>query len=71
MIVNNLHVTCTPVLLYEANPPLIIDSNAVLPAPIAFKLRQTIRWWNSQVVNDGGCIKHSKLKPGALLNFRR
>ncbi len=70
MVVDNLYVAYVSVLPLETDPPLTIDSNTVLSPPITFKLLQTIRWWNFQIINDGCCIKHSQLTPSTLLNFR-
>jgi hypothetical protein len=71
VVVNDFYVACISVVPHEADPPLIVDSNAVLAAPVAFQLLQTIRRWKSQVINDRGCVKHSQLTASALLNLCR
>jgi hypothetical protein len=71
MVIGDFHVVGILAAPHEADPPLIVDSNAVLAAPVAFQLLQTIRRWKSQVINDRGCVKHSQLTASALLNLCR
>jgi hypothetical protein len=49
VIVHNRHVGCVNADPTEANPPLIVDPNAVLSAPISSKRFQTIPWNRNQI----------------------
>lgn len=71
VIVNDFYVTRRSVIPHEADPPLIIDPNAVLPTSITFQFLQPIRRRSPQIVNHVGCVKHLQLTASALLNFYR
>ena len=47
MIIDNFYINSTIFMPNEANTPLIIYPNAVLPTPVTFKLLQAISWWNT------------------------
>jgi len=51
MVVHNLHVIGIGFDPAEADPPLLVDSNAVLPQPIASESFQTIPWNRSEIGN--------------------
>ena len=58
MIVYNLNVvgvTCTP---SEANPPLLINADAVLPFPVAAQGFKTVTWRYAQLVQVGCRVQH-------------
>ena len=44
MVIHYLDVKSVGILPTEANPPLAVDPNAVLPGPIAGKDLQPISW---------------------------
>ena len=44
MIVNDFHVVRTVITPLEADPPLLVDSNAVLPLPVTTQGLETIAW---------------------------
>jgi hypothetical protein len=54
MVVDNLDIMSVPVTPDEAHAPLIIDSDRVLPAPIALQSLQTVGRWRSQIEQGGG-----------------
>jgi hypothetical protein len=44
MIINNLDVSGFVINPLEANAPLIVDANAVLPRPTTLELLQVVAW---------------------------
>jgi hypothetical protein len=47
----------------EADPELIVDSDAVLPLPVAAQFLQAIAGGNAQVIERQRAIEHGKLSP--------
>ena len=54
MIVHDLNVSGITTGPAEANPPLVVDTNTVLPRPITAQGLQTIPWNRSQIRNGSG-----------------
>lgn len=50
MVVNNLNLFRVPVAPNEAYAPLVVDSDAVLPAAVACQSLKPIAWWRTQVI---------------------
>jgi len=76
MIVYNLNVEGIGFDPTEADPPLVVDANAVLPRPIAAKSFQSVSWDLSQIGNGNRrlnvielslCYDGNTLKPPAEL----
>ena len=40
----------------EADPPLVVDANAVLPDPISAELLQAVAGWDARVVEGFGSV---------------
>ncbi len=57
MVVNNLYIFRTFRSPHEANTPLLINANAVLPLAISFQGFKFIAWWYAQVFQNRGPIK--------------
>jgi hypothetical protein len=53
MIVNDFHLVSISVLRIKADPPLIVDPNAVLAVPVAVKLLQPVSR-EGQITQIGG-----------------
>jgi hypothetical protein len=49
MIVGYLNIEGIPLMPSKTYPPLIVNSDAVLPLPIASQLLQTVTWRHTQV----------------------
>ena len=49
MIINDLDVGSVTILPGETDPPLVIDTDAVLTAPAALELLQPVTGWDTQV----------------------
>jgi len=52
---------CVPVLPYEANAVLIVDPDAVLPAPIRTERLQVVAWKRPQVLEPVRRVQHHEL----------
>jgi hypothetical protein len=48
----------------EADPPLLVDADAVLTGAIPSKGFQSVPGWDSQVVEGVGGVQHSELAQG-------
>lgn len=53
----------------EADPPLVVDTNAVLSGPVASEPLQSMARRASQVFQGVGCIQHEKLPVRLTLNL--
>ena len=61
MIVNDLYVVRVAVLPAETDSPLLVDSYAVLPAPIVRELLEAVRRRNPQVFERIGSVQDKEL----------
>jgi hypothetical protein len=61
MVVNYFYLSCVPFLPKEADTPLIVYSNAMLPLPDPMQLLQSISWRHSQAIQRNSCIQNLKL----------
>ena len=71
MIVGDLDIPGCAISPYKAEPPLIVDANAVLALTIAAQSLQTITGRHPQIVQLPGGITGQKLRAGAPLNLHR
>jgi hypothetical protein len=71
VIVGDLHIEGITVFPSEADPPLVVDPDAVLSFPIAGKLLQTIPGRNSQVAQRISRVEHEELPQGRAVNTLR
>jgi len=55
----------------KANPPLIVDSDAVLPGPIAFQGFQPISWRGAEVFQAPRLVEQQKLSARHPLDLLR
>jgi hypothetical protein len=61
VVVYDLDVVCIPFTPSEANPPLIVDADAVLPTPITRQLLESVSRWASQVIQNLRRIQDQQL----------
>jgi len=61
---NIVGITVTP---SEADAPLIVDPNAVLPSTISFELLKSVPWWQPQICQLLGRVQYQQLPQGASL----
>ncbi len=71
MIVDDFDLGAVTVTPYKTNAPLIVYPDAVLARTLALQCLQTIRWWNSQIVESLGRVEHPQLPAGHGLDLIR
>ena len=59
MVVHNLDVAGQPVMPLEADTPLVVDPNAMLPHAVALKSFEPVATNGSQVVQDGNRVHYA------------
>jgi hypothetical protein len=64
MIIRDFHAVGIAVLPHEADPPLIVDADAILTFAITLQLLQSIPGWYPQVLQRFGSIEDEKLPQG-------
>jgi hypothetical protein len=70
MVINDLYVVGVPGPPAEADPPLLVDANAVLARPVTLELLESIRRRDSQVLQGRRGIEHPKFSERDALNIR-
>jgi hypothetical protein len=55
----------------EANPPLVINTDAVLSLTVAFQCFQSVAWRQLQVAQLARAVQLRELPQGNALNLRR
>ena len=68
VVIHNLDVIGVGVAPAEANPPLVVDADAVLALAIPFKLLQPVTRQGGQRAEIGRGIEHSELALGGALD---
>lgn len=53
----------------ETNPPLFVDSNAVVSRAISFEFLETVSSRSQQILEVGGAVQHRELALGSLPNI--
>jgi len=71
MIVRDLNIKCISCSPHEADPPLIVDSYAVLPFPVTSELLESISRWYSHVIENVRDIEYFELSASYSLYVRR
>jgi len=71
MIVADLHIMSVSIEPNETDPPLIVNSDAMLPPPVAFQSFQPIARENRQVLQNLGSIQLFQFPPGDASDTRR
>ncbi len=71
MVIDNFDIPGVAVLPFEADSPLIIDSDAVLAFPVILQLLEAIAWRDSEVVEADGSVDLEKFSEGHPVDFRR
>jgi len=70
VVVDDLHIFCTGIGPAEADPPLLIDSDAVLASPYPFQHLETVTGWDPEVVQVLGGVDNQQLSMARSLQFR-
>lgn len=71
MIVDDLDVKAISGTPEKADPPLIIDADAVLPGAFALQGFETVPGRNPEVFKGFGGVQHDELSKSSSLEFRR
>jgi hypothetical protein len=64
VIVNDFNILSVRGLPYEADPPLIIDPNTVLPGAITLERLQPVPRYAPDFLQAGGSVENAKLATG-------
>lgn len=70
MVVHDLHFKGVPLAPLEADPPLVVDSDAVLAGPVPFQRLQAIAGWHPQIEEALGVVQHPQLPSCRFLNLQ-
>ena len=68
VIVHNLNFVSVALSPHEAETPLLVNPNAMLPLSVAMQCFQAIAGRSSQVAQFGGAVQLPKLSPGDALD---
>jgi len=71
MVVGDFHIQSIAAFPAEADPPLIVDPDAVLTLPIPGQLFEVIPGRNSQIGQSIGGVKHEELLQSRAVNILR
>jgi hypothetical protein len=63
MIIHNFDIVYIAGFPSEANPPLIVDTNTVLPLPVAFQRFKLIAGRLPEVLKGSGAVQIKQLPP--------
>ena len=69
MIIHNLNVPRSLCCPNEAEAPLIVDADAMLPGTIALERLESVSWWYPHEVQSRCCIQLSELAARNRFNF--
>ena len=64
MIIHNLDIARSARRPHEADPPLIVDPNAVPAGPLAFQSLQLVAGRHAKIGQQHGCVEHVELPHG-------
>src|SRR5215208_7942715 len=56
VVVDDLNAVCVTLDPLEDHPPLIIDTNRVVPLQISMQLLESVRWRHQQIIKAGSGI---------------
>jgi hypothetical protein len=71
VVVDDFHVPCRAFAPFEANPPLIVDADTLLSAPVTVQSFEAIARRQAQIVELYSGVDGEKLAPHAILNLIR
>jgi hypothetical protein len=71
MVIHDFHLLCVVITPDEANPPLVIDADAVLAGTVAFEDFQPVARRRKQIAQFPRPVQVFELAPGSVLNVRR
>jgi hypothetical protein len=71
VIIDDLDFEGVGTLPLEADPPLIVDPDAVLAGPVALQALQSVARWDAEIGETLGVVQHPQLPSCYLLNLTR
>src|SRR5277367_2825696 len=71
MIIHYLHMLRVGAAPNETNPPLPVNSDAVLSSAAAFQGFQSVAWRRQQIAQHSRPVQVFELTPRGVLNVRR
>ncbi len=69
MVIHNLNAFCVLPRPLKTNPPLIVDSDTVLPLPRTLQGFQPVAGWTSKIVQGSSLVKILQFPPSHLLHI--
>lgn len=69
MVAHNFHVVRAIILPHKTYPPLVVNADTVLPAPVAFQRLQLIARRRLQGIQLYRGLQHQQLAPRHPLNI--
>ena len=71
MVIDDLHILDLVIAPYEADPPLVIDADAVLSGPRAAQGFEAVAWRDAEITQMLRRIERLELRSSAALNLVR
>jgi len=71
VVIDDFDIVSVAALPLEADSPLIIDSDAVLPFPVVLQLFEAIARRDSEVIETDGSVDLKEFSQGHPVDFRR
>lgn len=71
MVVDDFNLVRIPVAPLEANPPTLIDPNAVLAPPLSGQLLKPIAGRDAEICEAKSVIEHTEFSVGSRLDLTR
>ena len=69
MVIHNLNIVDSVILPHKTDPPLVVNADAVLAAPIALEKLQLVTGRYLQCVQLRCSLQHQQLAPGYPFNI--
>lgn len=70
MVIHNLDFMSIAGIPAEANPPLIVNPDAVLAGAVSSQFLQSIPWRDTKIAESLRCVQHPKLPERHTLDVR-
>jgi hypothetical protein len=71
MIVDDLDIVGRSIMPPKANPPLLVDPDAVLPAPLTLQSLEPVAWRHPQVSQSTRLVEHAQLAQRHRLDLKQ
>jgi len=71
VVVSDLDMEGVPVPPNEADPPLVVESDAVLPLPVALQCFQAVAWRNTEGLKGDDGVEEQEFSASGTLDLWR